>query len=199
MKTTALIIVWSVVILCAVLFVVFERKKINIRKLTVIGVITAVSIAGRFVFAATPGFKPLTAIVIIAGMYLGMDGGFFCGALTTLISNFYFGQGPWTAFQILVWGGIGVITGIMAKPLKKSMVLTLLWGVVAGVLFSLLMDVYTVLWTLGEWSWGFYITAIGTALPYTIIYVVSNIIFLIALEKPFGRKINRIVEKYGIV
>lgn len=199
MKTTALIMVWSVVILCAVLFIIFEKKKISIRKLTVIGVLTALSVAGRFVFAPVPGFKPVTAIVIIAGMYMGMDGGFFCGALTALISNFYFGQGPWTPFQILVWGGIGVVSGVFAKQLKKSPVITLLWGAASGVLFSLLMDIYTVLWTLGEWSFGFYLTAIGTAVPYTIIYTVSNIIFLLALEKPFGRKINRIVEKYGIV
>lgn len=90
------------------------------QKIALIAVMTAMSVAGRFVFAALPGFKPVTAVVVLCGMYLGADAGFICGALSALISNCYFGQGPWTPFQMLVWGIIGLVAGLSGKQLQKA-------------------------------------------------------------------------------
>ena len=196
MKTTALIIVWSVILTCAILFVIMEKKKIDVRKIVLIAVMTAMSVAGRFVFAALPGFKPVTAIVV---MYLGADAGFYCGTLTALISNFYFGQGPWTPFQMLVWGLIGVAAGLMSNILKKEKLALAVFGIAAGVLFSFLMDIYTVIWAVGGWSWSYYAVAIVSAVPYAVIYAVSNVIFLIMLSDPIGRKLDRVVKKYRVL
>ncbi len=45
------------------------------------------------------------------------------GAMTGLVSNFLFGQGPWTPFQMLTWELIGFLSGILAEPLQKSRIL----------------------------------------------------------------------------
>lgn len=179
-------------------YTTFERKKEKARKIVVIAVMTTLSVVGRFVFAAIPGFKPITAIVVITAVWLGGESGFLVGSLSALISNFYFGQGPWTPFQMLAWGLIGLFAGYLSVPLKKSRLLLSLYGIFAGVAFSLIMDVWTVLWYQGGFSIKFYAAALLTALPYTVSYAVSNVVFLLLLGEPFGRKLERIKIKYGV-
>ena len=199
MKTMALIVVCAVIAACASGFVIMEHRKMDVRKIALIAVMTAMSVAGRFVFAALPGFKPVTAVVVLCGMYLGADAGFICGALSALISNCYFGQGPWTPFQMLVWGIIGVVAGLSGKQLQKSRIALMIYAIAAGIAFSFLMDIYTVIWAVGGWSWAYYAAAIVSAVPYTVIYAVSNVIFLAVLSQAVGKKLARVVNKYHIV
>lgn len=194
-KTGAFIFATAVVIFCFVFFYILEKKNTSVRKIMLITVLTTMSIAGRFIFAPFPGFKPVTAVVIIAGMYLGIEAGFYCGALTALITNFYFGQGMYTPFQMLTWGLIGIISALIGGLLRKNKAVLMIYGVFAGVIFSLLMDIYTVIWTFGTFRWSYYLITISTSLTFTIIYAVSNIIFLLALAVPLGKKIEHAYKK----
>ena len=150
-------------------------------------------------FSYIPHFKPVTAIIILAGIYLGAEAGFLCGSLSVLCSNFIFGQGPWTPFQMVAWGLIGFIAGILANPFKRYIWLLLLYGVISGIFYSLFMDILTVLWLDGGFTGKKYLAAITTSLPITATYVVSNVLFLFVLVKPLGKKIDRIKEKYGAI
>ena len=114
------------------------------------------------------------------------------------MSGFYFGMGAFLPFQMLAWGLIGLAAGFCAKPLKKSRVLLLIFGVAAGLVFSLVMDVWTVLWYDDGFHLSLYLSAIVAALPHTILYAVSNFAFLWLFAKPFGEKLARIQLKYGI-
>lgn len=196
MRTTAFVMAAAAVAVCGVLLVIYERKKTSVYGLVLTAVLTAMSVAGRLIFAPFPGFKPVTAIVVLTGMYLGCQSGFFCGALTALVSNFYFGQGPWTPFQMLIWGVIGILAGALSDFLKRDRLALTVYGVAAGVLFSLVMDIYTTLWARGGWSWSFYLVAVGSAAPYTVVYAVSNVVFLLALSKPVGKKLERVMSRY---
>lgn len=118
------------------------------------------------------------------------------GALTAAISNFYFGQGPWTPFQMFVWGVIGLLAGMAASPLKKNKVILVLYGVFSGVLFSLLMDVWTVLWADGSFNIQRYLAAVISSAEFMIVYAVSNVIFLLLFAKPIGKALERISTKY---
>lgn len=175
----------------------FERRKTGTRRMILVAVMSALSVLGRFVFAVIPGFKPITAVVVITAMYIGGEAGFLTGALSAVISNFYFGQGPWTPFQMLSWGLIGLLAGLLATPLKKSRVLLSLYGIFAGVAYSFLMDIWTVLWYNGSFNPALYAAALATAIPYTVMYAASNVIFLNMLAKAFGEKLYRIKIKYG--
>ena len=172
----------------------FERKKIGARRLVLVAVMTGLSVAGRFI----PLFKPVTALCILTGIYLGAESGFLVGALSALLSNFSFGQGPWTAFQMLAWGMIGLVAGYLAGPLKKHRWLLLVFGLLSGVLYSLLMDVWTVLWMDDGFHGGLYLGAMAAALPHTVLYALSNVAFLWLLAKPIGEKLERIRIKYGV-
>lgn len=172
----------------------FERKSVGTRRLVLCAVIIALSVAGRFI----PLFKPVTALTVIAAVYMGSEAGFLVGAASAVISDFYFGLGPWTPFQMLAWGMIGLIAGFASGALKKSRVLLVAYGLLSGVIFSMVMDVWTVVWYSGGFDAKLYMAAILSAVPYTCLYAVSNAGFLLLLGKPLGEKLERIRIKYGI-
>lgn len=120
------------------------------------------------------------------------------GALSAVLSNFYFGQGPWTPFQMFSWGIIGLLAGLMAEPLKRSKIVLTVFAVFSGVLYSLLMDVWTVLWADGYFNFFRYLAAILSAAQVTAVYAVSNVIFLLLLAKPIGKILKRVTVKYGL-
>lgn len=179
-------------------FYSFEKRENSSKELSVLAVMIALSVVGRFVFSFLPGFKPVTAITVITAIYLGSEAGFLIGSISAVISNFYFGQGPWTPFQMLAWGIIGFVAGIISKPLKKSKLILIAYGVFSGVMFSLTMDIWTVLWADGTFNISRYIASQTAALPLTVEYAISNVIFLILLTKPIGQKLERIKNKYGL-
>ena len=190
-----LIISLGIAVLALLLFFSgVERKNIGSRRMVITAIMTALAVFGRFI----PLFKPITAICVMTAMYLGAEAGFLTGALSVLVSNIYFGQGPWTPFQMLGFGLIGLIAGYLSGPMKRSVVLLLTYGVISGAAYSFIMDIWTVLWYNGGFDWGLYLTALVSALPFTVLYAVSNAVFLLLLRKPVGNKLSRIKIKYGV-
>ncbi len=191
---------WAMIILgvavCTVLLFLsgFDSKKTGSRRLILSAVLAALSVAGRFI----PLFKPVTAITMIAGIWLGGEAGFLVGSMSALVSNIYFGQGPWTPFQMFAWGMIGLLSGQFSGLLRKSRLILLLAGALAGGFYSIIMDVWTVLWYNGSADLSLYTAAILTALPHTILYALSNLIFLAVLARPIGEKLSRVKIKYGV-
>lgn len=184
---------------CVPFFVGFERGKTGARELVVIAVMTAISVLGRLIFAPIPGFKPVTAIVIITGIAYGMQAGFLTGALSAIVSNVFYGQGPWTPFQMFVWGFLGLLAGlIFPRGKKPNAVALIVIGVIGGVLFSVMMDIWSVLNLDGAWNWTRYLALLVSGLPFMAIYAVSNVVFLLLLTKPFLQKLNRVKNKYGL-
>ena len=184
---------------CVPFFLRFERSKAGAREVIIIAVMAAFSVLGRLIFAPLPGFKPVTAITVISGVALGPEAGFLVGSVSAIVSNIYFGQGPWTPFQMFVWGIIGFLAGILFRNrIKPNRIALCIFGALSGVLFSAMMDIWTVLAADGTWSWKRYAAAMASAVPFTIVYAVSNVIFLVILSKPFLEKLGRIKTKYGI-
>ena len=107
----------SFLILGAVLlagFAWYERSRPPSQVVALVAALAALAIAGRIAFAAFPNVKPTTDIVIFAGYALGPAPGFAVGALTALVSNFWFGQGPWTPWQMAGWGLCGILGAALA-------------------------------------------------------------------------------------
>ena len=99
---------------------VFEHRKPMARELVLLATLSALAVAGRAAFFMLPQFKPVVAIVILTAVTLGPEAGFLVGAVSGFVSNFFFGQGPWTPFQMFSWGIVGFIAGVIADPLKRS-------------------------------------------------------------------------------
>ena len=94
---------------------VYDKRRPQARDLMPIAVMAALCVVGRVAFVAIPlpSFKPVSAIVIITAIVFGPETGFLTGALGAFASNFLFGQGPWTPWQMFCWGMIGFIAGLL--------------------------------------------------------------------------------------
>lgn len=184
---------------CIPFYMAYEKKEGSIRRMVVLAVMVAISVVGRLIFAVLPGFKPVTAIVVIAAIYMGSESGFLIGSLSAIISNMFYGQGPWTPFQMLAWGSLGLIAGlpVMQKILKKRVILAV-YGFLAGFGYSAIMDIWTVLSFDGSFSLARYLTVLAMALPVSMEYAISNVVFLMLGIGPIGRKLKRINIKHGI-
>ncbi len=96
-------------------FAWYERQRPDARIVALVATLAAFAALGRVAFAALPNIKPTTDIVLIAGYALGGAPGFAVGALAGLSSNFFFGQGPWTPWQMAAWGATGLIGAVLAR------------------------------------------------------------------------------------
>ncbi|MGM9568065.1 MAG: ECF transporter S component [Clostridia bacterium] len=184
-------------------FLVFENRKPEARELVVIAVVAAIGVVGRAVFFMVPNMKPVTAIVIIAGACLGPEAGFLTGAMTAFVSNFFFGQGPWTPWQMFSFGIIGFLTGMLFRKgiLKKEKKIRLcLYGAFVSLcIYGLLMDTYTVL-TMDFVSSKAEVLAIyASGFPVNCVHAVGTFLFLMVLANPMIEKLERIRRKYGMI
>ncbi|HET8976684.1 MAG TPA: prenyltransferase/squalene oxidase repeat-containing protein [Solirubrobacteraceae bacterium] len=98
----------------------YERSRPDARIVALVGTLAAFAALGRIAFAAVPNVKPTTDIVLIAGYALGGGPGFAVGALAGLSSNFFFGQGPWTPWQMAAWGATGVIGAGLGRLMRRG-------------------------------------------------------------------------------
>lgn len=177
----------------------FEKKEMATRELVLIGVMTATAVVSKVIFFFTPSVNPLVSIVIISGIQFGSLFGFMVGALSPFVANMIFTQGPWTPFQMITTGLIGFIAGSkwIRKSEKNRFVISIL-AVFSGLLYSFLMDIWTVLSIDGIFTWSRYLTVLVPAIPFTITYMISNTAFTNILIKPLSIKIKRVKKKYGI-
>ena len=172
----------------------YERKKTGARRLMICAAMIALSVVGRFI----PVFKPVTALTIISAVYLGPEAGFLVGSMSALISDFYFGLGPWTPFQMLAWGLIGFAAGIVPRKVSVKRVFQLIYAALSGIAFSLIMDTWTSIWLDDGFTPSVYMSTIVSSLPYMLIYMISNVIFILICSKPIGEKLERMKKKYGV-
>ena len=111
-----------IVLTIAAFFLHFESRKPQARELVLLAVLCALAVASRAAFGFVPHFKPMLAIVMLTGIAFGPEAGFLCGAISGFASNFIFGQGPWTPWQMFAYGFGGMLAGLFALCgiLKKS-------------------------------------------------------------------------------
>lgn len=187
---------------------VFEDRKPQARELLLIAVMAGIAVAGRMAFFMVPQFKPVTAVVIIAGIGLGAEAGFLTGAVSGFVSNFFFGQGPWTPWQMFAYGIIGFLAGILfhrsrwMKKASESMrrsVECIYGGLATLVIYGLIMDLSSVLNFSSGFSWEMMLAKLLSGLPFNLIHAASTVIFLWILARPMEKKLDRIKKKYGIL
>lgn len=186
------------VVSCFPFFYKYEERKPEAREFIVVAVMIALAVVSRLLFAFLPGIKPIIAIIIITGASFGRESGFMCGSLSAIISNMFFGQGPWSLYQMLLWGLIGYIAGVLNKrKLIDNKYFRIFYGIICGILFSVLIDFLTAVGS-GYTNAKFF-TLVISAIPFMAYYAVGNVIFLYLLYEPITKKLNRVKLKYGLV
>ena len=184
-------------------FMVFEDRDPQARELVVISVLAAIAVAGRGAFFMLPQFKPVAAIVIIAGVCFGGEAGFLVGAVSGIVSNFFFGQGPWTPWQMFGFGIIGFIAGLLFKKgmlKKKKLSLCIYGGISTFFIYGFLLDTASIfMFSEKNITKAGAISVYISGIPFNIVHGISTVIFLFILSKPMIEKLDRIKVKYGLI
>ena len=180
----------------------FENRKPKARELVIISSLCAIGVAGRTAFFMLPQFKPVAAIVIISGVAFGGETGFLVGAITAFVSNFFFGQGPWTPWQMFSFGIIGFLAGIMFQKgiLRKTKTDMCLFGFVATfVIYGGIMNPASVIMWQSNININMVLSSYVMGMPFDFIHAVSTVFFLFFAAEPMLEKLERIKIKYGLI
>lgn len=193
------------IILAIVIFVrSFERKKPGTKDVVLLSVMISLGVVGRLVFFMIPQFKPCAAIVIITGIMLGKQAGFLSGVMTAFISDMFFGMGPWTLWQMIGFGLIGLISAIIfnQERIEKmggfaKLILCTYGFLITFLLYGLLMDTATVFMVTDKPKLSTFIATYSAGIVFNMIHGISTFIFLYLMANPLSKKIKRVLVKYG--
>ena len=141
-----------------------ESGPASSREVALAATLGGAAAAGRVLFAAIPGVQPVTVICIAAGAGLGVRTGVAVGGIAAFVSNFFLGQGVWTPWQMLGWGGCGAIGALLAPLLRRRVPFAVV-ACILGFAFSGLMDVWTWLSFYDQHSWRRRRAASGSTPP----------------------------------
>ncbi len=181
---------------------IFEKRRPQARELIVIAVLCAIAVAGRAAFFMLPQFKPVVAIVIISGVTFGAESGFLVGVVSGFVSNFFFGQGPWTPWQMFCFGIIGFLAGLIFKKgllPKKRIVFCIFGGVATFVFYGGIINLGSLLMWSAHPTWEALIATYASGIPFDLVHALATVIFLAILANPMIEKLERIKKKYGLV
>ena len=183
-------------------FMIFEDRKPQGRELIVIAVLSAIAVAGRGAFYMLPQFKPVVAIVIIAGVCFGAESGFLVGAMSGFVSNFFFGQGPWTPWQMFCFGIIGFIAGILFKKgrlEKNKLQLCIYGGLSTFFIYGGIINIGSLLMFTSHFSFKALMATYASGIPFDLVHAVATVFFLFIISNPMIEKLDRIKIKYGFI
>ena len=179
--------------LCA-FFLVFEARRPQARELVVLAVLSALAVASRAAFAAIPHFKPMTAIIMITGILTGAVSGF--------VSNFLFGQGPWTPWQMFAYGVGGFLAGLLSRlgVLKRNRIALTLFGFFTVlVIVGPLLDTCALLTMTGEITVSSARAVYLSGIPVNLIHGAAAGLTMLLFANPLLDKLDRLRVKYGML
>ena len=182
-------------------FLIFEGRKPQARELVLIAVLVALNVAGRAVFFMLPEFKPVVAMTILAGVAFGGETGFLVGAMTMLVSNMLFSQGPWTPWQMFAMGMIGFLAGILYRKgvLRRSKLSLCIFGILASTLIygGIMNPASALMWT-QEINLPIIVSYYVSGIPVDLVRAAATFFFLWIGSGGMLEKLDRIKTKYGL-
>lgn len=178
----------------------YERSHPSPRVLALVGTLAALAVLGRLAFAPLPNVKPTTDIVLISGFALGGAPGFAVGALTALVSNVFFGQGPWTPWQMGAWGLVGILGAGLARVTggRIGRVGLAAAAALCGLLFGAIMDLSQWLLYSGDHRAGALLAYSATSLPWNLAHAGGNAAFALAFGPALLRAVSRFRDRFEV-
>lgn len=185
--------------------VAFETRKVSARDLVTVAVLCALAAVGRTAFFMIPNFNPVMAIVILSGVAFGCETGFITGAVTMLVSNMVFGQGPWTPWQMFAMGLVGFTAGLVLNNSKirgeqlTRLSLCVFGGFCCIIIYGGIMNPASVIMWQPAVNLQMILAAYVTGFPFDVVQGFATVLFLWLMARPFLEKLDRIKIKYGVL
>lgn len=142
----------------------------------IVGLLSAFNIASRMFLQFAPNIKPVTTVIIVTAMVMGVRYSVYINVVTVLVSGIMLGFGTFIPFQILAWAIIGGIAGLLHKnkrykkvPIGFMALLCAIGGFVFGFFVSL--DKFFI-----AGPYGFYVYYLN-GLPFDGLHAAGNFFF----------------------
>lgn len=161
------------------------------KEIAVIATLAAAAAAGRVLLAPVPDVQPLTDIAVLSGVTLGLRAGIGVGATAAFVSNFFLGQGLWTPWQMLAWGGCGAVGALLAPLLRRRIPLALACFVL-GYGYGFVLDLWN-WYGFYPHTWASFLARQATGLPFDTAHAVGNA----ALALAAGPELRRMLDRYA--
>jgi uncharacterized membrane protein len=182
-------------------FMAFEGRKPQARELVVIAVMCAIAIACR-VAIPLPYFKAIFAVIMLCGMVFGPEAGFMTGAVSAFVSNFFYGHGPFTPWQMMAYGAGGMAAGFCFRKgwLPRRGWLMALFGF-GTVLFWIgpLLDCSHIFMVMTKLSWSGAAAVFSAGFAANLPQAICTGVALLLFGRPMLDKLDRIQVKYGLL
>jgi len=175
----------------------YETRRLSSKEVSLIAMMSGVSAVARIPFAAVPSVQPCTFLILYTGYVFGPVAGFMVGAVTALVSNLFLGQGPWTVFQMLAWGLIG-ITAAMLPKLNIQKLGILVFGVLWGFLFGWILNLWYWLAFVYPHTWTTFVFAMGSSLWFDLLHAVGNAVFILLLGDKTMQILSRFKNRFHV-
>lgn len=191
---------------CLPFAALFRRRRVKVRELVIVSVMAAIAVASRAAFYMLPTVKPLCAIAIITGLYLGAETGFMVGVLSMFLSNFLFGQGAWTPYQIFGMGFAVFAASVILRriPWQKmpkfwsNFTVALVGGLCCFLIYGACADSCAVFAIAPDLQWKSVAAVLLSGIPFNLSHGAVTAIVLFFLNRPIGEKLERMCVKYDL-
>ncbi|EPH96597.1 hypothetical protein D920_02127 [Enterococcus faecalis 13-SD-W-01] len=163
------------------------------RKIARLGLLIAACVIGRILFQFIPNVQPMTAIFLFTVYYLGIADGLLVMSLSVLLSNFYFGMGPWLFGQLISYSLVLILFSVCSRKLKAGKNQWLMAGLFffAGMFYGGFTACYdTVVYQLPH-LWVYYLQGVS----FDLMHSVGNVAFFIVFAPVIHRMSKEFSEK----
>jgi energy-coupling factor transport system substrate-specific component len=149
-------------------------------------------VSGRILLDPIPNVQPVTVLVLLTGAYYGAPRAIALAATVALASNvLLLGHGPWTLFQAIGWGAIGLAGSLLAnRILMRGRVRIGLLAVIAAV-SGLAFNWFVSLSILFEAGSSMLVPYLLNGLVFDLYHVAGNVLFVAWMASPLGEMMSR--------
>ncbi len=162
--------------------------KNSVRSIALVAMLSAASIAGRVIMTPIPGLQPVTLIVIVTTMALGLRHGLMVVFISTMVSNLQLGHGVWTLFQLGAWSLVAVLSYFYGRtPLRNNRLISAFFAGLTGIIYGMAVSLNGLLFT--NRIIAYYLAGI----PHDLTHALGNF----AMYFVMGERFYQLLAKYS--
>lgn len=161
-----------------------KKIKWSTLMLAQLALLTAFCVIGRLLTQPIPNVQPVTAILFLVTLYMGVLPAMIVGGLSIVITNLYLGMGIWTIAQIITFCLLCLlVAGINCLiPLKNHTGIMLIISFVSGLLYGFLISILLAPFWGVKSFWPYYFSG----LPFDFMHGVGNACFYLLFSFPIS-------------
>ncbi len=159
-------------------------KYFTVERIALLAIMTALTTVGRLAFSLPilPNIQPMTALLILITLNIGIIDGVVVSVLSMLLTNLFLGMGPWTILQMISFAVIILLTALM-KPFYSfgsmgNRLLFSLWALFMGFAYGLMVSYLS----FHLYGMSNFLVYYMNGLPFDALHGVGNFGFFFILE-----------------